>query len=182
MVGAAVPGGGSAPETPDDLIDLGAVRGAYGVKGWARIEPYDRQADVLRKTVAWWICRDSQRHPVEIEAIKQHGALILAKWRGFEVPEAVDRIRGATVAVPRSLFPALAAGEYYWVDLIGLDVVNREHRVLGRVAAMASNGAQDLLQVEGGCGVLLVPMVPAYVDEVDLASRRVRVDWQPDWS
>jgi 16S rRNA processing protein RimM len=182
MVGAAVPGGGIAPLMPDDLVDLGAVRGAYGVKGWARIEPYDRQADVLRKSGIWWLGRGTQRQPVEIEAIKPHGALLLVKWRGFEVPEAVDRIRGATVAVARSAFPALAEGEFYWVDLIGLDVVNREHKVLGRVAAMASNGAQDLLQVECDQGVMLVPMVPAYVDEVDLASRRIRVDWQADWS
>lgn len=182
MVGAAVSGPGQAPEPPADLVDLGAVRGAYGVKGWARIEPFDRQADVLRSSGAWWVCRGSLRFRVEIEASKVHGALILAKWRGVDSPEVVDGIKGATVAVSRSQFPELAPGEYYWVDLIGLDVVNREHKVLGRVAAMASNGAQDLLQVEGDQGVLLVPMVPAYVDEVDLASRRVRVDWQPDWS
>ena len=182
MVGAAVPGPGPGHDAPADLVDLGAVRGAYGVKGWARIEPFDRQADVLRQSGVWWVIQGAQRRPVEIESLKVHGTLILAKWRGFDVPEALDRIKGATVAVSRSQFPALAAGEYYWVDLIGLDVVNREHKVLGRVAAMASNGAQDLLQVEGDQGVLLVPMVPAYVDEVDLASRRVRVDWQPDWS
>ena len=178
MVGAVVYGS----DVPADLVDLGAVRGAYGVKGWARIEPFDRQADVLRGASVWWVVQGSQRHSVDVEALKRHGSLILAKWRGFDVPEAIDRIKGATVAVPRSQFPALAAGEFYWVDLIGLEVVNREHQVLGRVAAMASNGAQELLQVEGAEGALLVPMVPAYVDEVDLAARRIRVDWQPDWS
>jgi 16S rRNA processing protein RimM len=61
-------------------------------------------------------------------------------------------------------------------------VVNREQQVLGQVAAIVSNGAQELLQVEGVDGVLLVPMVPAYVEEVDPAARRIRVDWQSDWS
>lgn len=178
MVAAVVCGS----EVPADLVDLGAVRGAYGVKGWARIEPFDRNADVLRGASVWWLIQGAQRLPIDVEAIKVHGSVILAKWRGFDVPEAVDRIKGATVAVPRSRFPALADGEYYWVDLIGLEVVNREHKVLGRVAAMASNGAQDLLQVEGAEGALLVPMVPAYVDGVDLVTRRIRVDWQPDWS
>jgi 16S rRNA processing protein RimM len=84
--------------------------------------------------------------------------------------------------VARAAFPVLAEGEFYWVDLIGLDVVNREQQVLGQVAAIVSNGAQELLQVEGVDGVLLVPMVPAYVEEVDPAARRIRVDWQSDWS
>jgi 16S rRNA processing protein RimM len=172
--------GGDVP--PADLVDLGAVRGAYGVKGWVRIEPFDRQAAVLRQSSSWWVGKASHWRRVEIEAVKQHGSLILAKWRGFDVPEAADRIKGASVAVARAAFPALAEGEFYWVDLIGLDVVNREQQVLGQVAAIVSNGAQELLQVEGVDGVLLVPMVPAYVEEVDPAARRIRVDWQSDWS
>jgi len=179
VVGAESPGDDVPPA---DLVDLGVVRGAYGVKGWVRIEPFDRQAAVLRQARNWWVGNASHWRRVEIEALKQHGSLILAKWKGFDVPEAADRIKGTSVAVARSAFPAPAEGEFYWVDLIGLDVVNREHQVLGQVAAIASNGAQELLQVEGVGGVLLVPMVPAYVEEVDLAARRIRVDWQSDWS
>jgi 16S rRNA processing protein RimM len=119
---------------------------------------------------------------VEVSALKRHTDSLLAKWQGWDQPEAVDALRGATVCVPRTEFPPLPEGQYYWSDLIGLQVVNREGRALGVVQDLASNGAHELLQVSGEDGTLLVPLVPAYVDDVDLAARVIRVDWQADWS
>ena len=158
------------------------MRGAYGVKGWARIQPFDAEAVVLREAKCWWLQNGDRSEPVEVSAVRRHGQWLLVKWPGFEVPEAVDVLKGAKVAVPRSAFPALAEGEYYWSDLIGAQVINREGQVLGAVQALANNGAHDLLEVEGALGRLLVPLVAAYVDDVDLASRVIRVDWRPEWS
>lgn len=174
---------GAAPQPPADLIELGAVRGAYGVRGWVRIQPHDAEAAVLRAAQRWWLQRQgSTPCPIDVTAVRRQGAALVARWRGWESLEAADALRGATVAVPRSEFPPLPAGEYYWTDLIGLQVVNREAQPLGTVAALTSNGMQDLLQIEANGQRLLVPLVPAYVDEVDLAARVIRVDWQLDWS
>lgn len=167
---------------PADLVELGAVRGAYGVQGWVRIQPFDAEAKVLRSARRWWLQHRGHVSAVEVAAARHHGTVLLAKWQGWERPEAVEAVRGAVVAVPRSEFPALAAGEYYWSDLIGAQVINREGVQLGRVQSLASNGVHDLLQVEGGARALLVPLVPAYVDAVDVAGRVIRVDWQADWS
>jgi 16S rRNA processing protein RimM len=167
---------------PADLVELGAVRGAYGVKGWARVQPFDAEATVLRAARRWWLQGKGQTASVEVTAVRRHGGLLLAKWQGWESPEAIDAVRGATVSVPRSEFPPLPAGEYYWSDLIGAEVINRDGVLLGQVQALANNGAHDLLQVAGSAGVLLVPLVPAYVDEVNVGARVIRVDWQTDWS
>lgn len=163
-------------------MDLGAVRGAYGVKGWARVQPFDADATVLSASRHWWLRHGDRVEPLDVTASRRHSGALLAKWDGWETPEAVDALRGATVAVPRSAFPPLPAGEYYWTDLIGARVVNREAVELGTVQALASNGAQDLLEVVSAQGTTLVPLVPVYVDEVDLAARLIRVDWQQDWS
>ena len=171
-----------AAEVPQDLVELGAVRGAYGVKGWVRIQPFDAQAAVLRGAKRWWVRRAGQLIAVDVTASRPHAGLLVAKWSQFDLPEPVDALKGATVAVPRSAFPPLPDGEYYWTDLIGARVVNRADQPLGTVAGLASNGAQDLLQVEGKDGTLLVPMVPAYVDAVDVVARVIRVDWEADWS
>lgn len=167
---------------PADLVELGAVRGAYGVKGWVRIEPFDAEAAVLRGARRWWLQDKGRVTALEVAAVRRHGALLLAKWQGWDVPEVVDALRGAAVSVPRSEFPPLPAGEYYWSDLIGAQVINREGVQLGTVRSLANNGAHDLLQIEGRTGTLLVPLVPAYVDAVDTAARVIRVDWQADWS
>jgi len=162
-------------------VELGAVRGAYGVKGWVRIQPFDAEAAVLRSATRWWLQGKGPAVVVDVTAVRRHGGALVAKWQGWDVPEDVDAVRGSNVAVSRSEFPALSEGQYYFHDLIGAQVVNREGQVLGTVSDLASNGAQELLEVEGPSGTLLVPMVPAYVDSVDMNARLIRVDWQADW-
>jgi len=177
-----VPGGPA--QAPADLIELGAVRGAYGVKGWVRIQPFDADASVLRSASRWWLQDKGRTTAVEVTAVRRHGNALVAKWLGWEIPEPAEAIRGAVVCVPRSEFPVLPAGQYYWSDLVGLTVLNREGCALGTVVGLASNGAHELLEVGSATATTtaLVPLVPAYVDEVDMAARVIRVDWQADWS
>ena len=93
--------------------------------------------------------------------------------------------RGARIFVPRSDFPQTQADEYYWVDLIGLDVVNREGVALGQVRELLSTGPQTVLVIayeqDGKPHERMVPFVSAYVDKVELPERRITVDWQPDY-
>jgi len=158
------------------------VRGAHGVRGWVRIQPYDAEAVVLRSARHWWLRGKDAQRPVAVTAIRRHGGGLVAKWQGWDLPEAVDEVRGATVCVPRAAFPALPEGQCYWHDLIGLAVVNREGECLGAVTEVTSNGVHALIGVAGAGRTLLVPLVPAYVDGVDLAARVIRVDWRADWS
>lgn len=168
---------------PPGLVELGAVRGAYGVKGWLKVAPFDNDALVLRSARQWWVRNRMEGwQDVEVSAVRRHGGVLLAKWRGVETPEAADAVTGAIVAVPRSAFPALPVGESYWVDLVGAQVVNREGTVLGRVSAVRTNGVHELIDVSGAAKSHLIPLVPAYVDEVDVAGRSIRVDWRVDWS
>jgi 16S rRNA processing protein RimM len=167
---------------PADLVELGVVRGAYGVQGWARIAPHDAQASVLRRAARWWLRGRGGERQVTVGALRRHGDLLLAKWRGCDRPEEIDALRGAVVCVARSEFPPLPAGEYYWTDLVGLKVVNRQGDCLGHVSEVMSNGVHELIRVAAVESSLLVPLVAAYVDEVDLAARVIRVDWQADWS
>jgi 16S rRNA processing protein RimM len=165
---------------PADLVELGVLRGAYGVKGWVRVQPHSAQGAVLRGCRRWWLFGEPAR-PVQVTGVRRHGAILVAKLQGCETPEQADLWRGARVGVSRAEFPPAGDGEVYWVDLIGARVVNRSGVELGTVSDVLSSGAQDLLQVRQGDRVLLVPMVERHVDEVDLAQRLVRVDWEADW-
>ncbi len=166
---------------PPDLVALGVVRGAYGVKGWVRIQPLGTEG-TLQSARPWWLqLQDGGVQELKVSGVKPHSGTLLAKWEGCETPELADALKGATVAVARSQFPALPEGEVYWVDLIGARVVNRSGIELGVVSGLTSNGAQDLLEVKRAEGTLLVPMVPSYVESVDVAAREVRVDWEIGW-
>jgi 16S rRNA processing protein RimM len=97
-------------------------------------------------------------------------------------------LRGGRIFVLRSSFPTAADGEYYWVDLMGLQVINREGVVLGQVRDLMSTGPQTVLVIEaapesedGKPVERMIPFVSAFVDDVDLPAKRITVDWQPDY-
>jgi 16S rRNA processing protein RimM len=83
--------------------------------------------------------------------------------------------------VPRKLLPKTAPDEHYWSDLVGLNVVNRAGRTLGRVVGLLDTGAHPVLRVESDGAERLIPMVPAYVDAIEPAAGRIVVDWQEDY-
>jgi 16S rRNA processing protein RimM len=101
-----------------------------------------------------------------------------------EVPDrtAAEALHGALVFISRTSFPTAGIGEYYWVDLIGLAVVNRQGDALGTVVGLLDTGAHSVLRVQTQpTQERLIPFVAAYVDEVDLAQRRILVDWGLDY-
>jgi 16S rRNA processing protein RimM len=123
-----------------------------------------------------------------IQEVKNHSDTVVACAQGLGDRNAAESLRGARIFVPRSSFPAAAEGEYYWVDLLGLRVVNREGLDLGQVRDLMSTGPQTVLVIEaapeikGGKPIeRMIPFVSAFVDNVDLPGQRITVDWQPDY-
>ena len=138
----------------------------------------------------WWLslddnAPDAQWKQYTLTACRAHGKSLVAALA--EVPDrnAAEAIDGFFVGAPRDALPQPAEGEYYWGDLVGLTVINEAGEILGTVASLLSTGAHDVLQVQDGDdkgGVeRLIPFVAAYVLDVDLAAREIRVSWQKDW-
>jgi len=172
-----------AVEAPPDLVELGAVRGPYGIKGWVRVALFGSKGEVLLGVPRWWLLKDGFAQEVTPQSRRRYGAALLAKWPGCDSKEAAETLRGATIAVSRRAFPAAPPGEYYWSDLIGCSVVNREGVHLGQVHNLSENsGGQWFEVIDGSDGVeRLIPLVEQYVDAVDLPARLIRVDWKRDW-
>lgn len=184
---------GAAP--PADLEPVGRVVDSYGVDGRIKVQPFGPVADsVLLACNQWWACPpagapsagrplQSAAVPWQVSRARVHGALIVARVAGLADREAALGWRGAEILVSRARFPAPADGEYYWVDLVGCQVLDRAGTALGRVEAVDDHGAHALLRVAPahGASSFLIPFVEAYVDRVDLAARRIEVDWQADY-
>jgi 16S rRNA processing protein RimM len=153
------------------------------VRGWVRIAPHSPLAEVLTSTRRWWLVGLGPARELEVSAVRRQGAYLVAKWAGCDSPEAADALKGAQVAAARGDFPPLLPGEYYWVDLIGLRVINRAARELGAVKGLRSSAAHDLLEIEqdSGGNEILVPVVADFIDGIDLDARTVRVNWEPEW-
>jgi 16S rRNA processing protein RimM len=160
---------------------MGRVTAPHGVKGWVKVAPFTARPDALGLYGKWWVGRSGDWREVEVAESAVHGASLLARLAGCTDRDAAASLRGCEVAVPRGALAETAADEYYWADLVGLDVVDGQGRSLGMVSALFSNGAHDVMRVGAGKAERLVPFVAAVVKHVDLAGRRIVVDWGLDW-
>lgn len=169
-----------AEAPPDDLVAVGRVVDAYGTRGWVKVEPYNApQESVLRNCRRWWL---PDGRCVAVQSARQHGAVLACKPVVAADRDQALALKGLELRVSRADFPSAAADEFYWVDLVGCAVVNLQAVDLGRVEEVVDHGAHPILvlSAEGG-GQRMIPFVDAYVREVDLAGRRIVVDWQPDY-
>ena len=118
----------------------------------------------------------------QLAECKPHGKGLIVRFDGFEDCNAAEKLVGLYVGAPREALPKTAEDEFYWADLIGLDVVNLAGERLGRVAELVRAGAHEVLDVRDEAGnQRLLPFVAAVIKEVDLAARRIRWSWGRDW-
>jgi len=162
---------------------MGEIVAAYGVRGWVKVRPFTEQPDTLLHHPTWWLRRKSDDwQPLAVVEAREHSGTMIAQLDGIATRESAMQWKGARVGVPRDRLPPVAAGEIYQADLVGLDVVNRAGARLGRVTAVRDFGAHPVLDVEHEeGGHRLIPFVPAYVDGVDVAAKRIDVDWEADY-
>jgi len=181
-----------AAELPVDAIEVGRITDAWGIKGWFKVLPYSAHPEALFSSKRWFLLPTEKGvktfegvGQLKIREAKTHSDTVVAWAHEVEDRTAADALRGARIFIAKSSFPTPQKDEYYWVDLIGLAVVNREGLALGQVSELLSTGPQTVLvindETDGQTQQRMIPFVAAYVDEVDLAARRILVDWQPDY-
>ncbi len=181
-----------AADLPSDAIEVGRISDAWGIKGWFRVLPYSADPEALFSSKRWFLMPAEKGAKtfsgvakLAIVQAKMHSGMVVASARDFDDRTAAETLRGARIFVARSSFPTAQKDEYYWVDLIGLNVVNREGVALGTVKELLSTGAQTVLVMDcdqaGKTIERMIPFVSVYIDDVDLPGRRILVDWQADF-
>lgn len=181
-----------AAEMPADAIEVGRIGDAWGIKGWFKVLPYSAHPEALFSCKRWFLLPNERGIPTFSGAVKlaiveakEHSDSVVATAREVNDRDAAQALKGSRVFVPRSSFPTAGHDEYYWVDLIGLDVVNRQGADLGRVKELLSAGPQTVLVLDLVLGdkheERMIPFVSAFIDKVDLPLRKIQVDWQPDY-
>jgi len=183
---------GDAPALPADAVEVGRVLGAWGVKGGIRVKPFAADPQALFSSKRWYLLapegvlpqgtRAQRPLPALLRVVqaREHGDGVVATVQDIDDRDAAQALAGVRILVPRSSFPTPGEGEFYWVDLIGLAVVNRGGVALGDVTGLIETGPHCVLRVqERGGTERLIPFVSAYVDAVDLPGRRIAVDWDP---
>lgn len=155
---------------------MGVVGGAYGIRGWIKVVPWSAERDALVQYPTWLVGGVER----DVESARLHGALVVAKLAGLETPEQARGLKGERVCIAREKLPEPETGQYYFADLVGMEVVNEQGDLLGVVKELSSHGTQDVMEVAGE-RTRMLPWVSAVVKRVDLEARRIEVDWGTDW-
>ncbi|MEX2480786.1 MAG: ribosome maturation factor RimM [Gammaproteobacteria bacterium] len=169
-------------ERQTEPVVVGRVSGVFGTRGWLRIESYTRPYDNLANYQPWLLRLDSGWTPHRLlEARRHHGGLI-AVIEGVTERDGAGALMRCDIGVSRALFAVPEPDEFYWADLLGLTVRNRDGIDLGRVRGMLETAAHDVVRVQrDDGGERLIPFVrDVYVLEVDLEGGVLLVDWHPD--
>jgi len=203
---------GDEPAFPDDAVEVARIVGAWGVKGGIKVKPLSADPQALFSTKRWYLraplplASAVPRAParpaaapgklsswprlLRVVQAREQGAHVVATAQDMPDRDAAEALAGARVFVSRASFPTPGTDEFYWVDLIGLAVRNREAVELGTVTGLVETGPTCVLRVQPPASVAgtaepaperLIPFVSAYVDRVDTAGRCVHVDWQADY-
>jgi 16S rRNA processing protein RimM len=145
---------------PDDAIEVGRILDAFGIKGWIKVQPYSSDPKALTLSKRWFLKppppgklkrpgATTVKYPafVDVTLSQEHGDDVVAQVKGVSDRNAAEALRGALVFCSRANFPAAGIDEYYWVDLIGLSVVDREGRPLGTVTGLLDTGPHSILRL-----------------------------------
>ena len=166
---------------PTNWVTLGRVSGVFGLKGWLKVQSYTEPRANIAQFGVWLLRMNGVDSPFDVEDGHSHGGSVVAKLRGLDDRDRALEWVGAEIVVERERLPALAANEFYWTDLEGLEVRTTAGEVLGKVDHLLATGANDVLVIGGSPQHLIPFIVGPVVKQVDLAARVIVVDWSTDY-
>ena len=181
----------SKSQTSQQLVVVGKISSAYGIKGWVNVYSYTNPVTNILQYQPWYLSREGKDawEPVRVISGRQQGKQVVAQIEGCQDRNKAELYRGLEIAVDRGQLPEPEQSEHYWIDLIGLTVVTVSGEELGVLDSILETGANDVLVVKDHSKAHskhkkehLIPFVQnEFVREIDMANGRITVDWDPDF-
>ncbi len=168
------------PSRPDGLVHFGRITGLFGVQGWVKVFSHARPREAIIDYSPWLVEINGDRREMVVEDGRAQGKGVVVKLVGVDDRDQASRLIGADIAIKFSQLPPPSKGEYYWVQLVGLEVINLAGQSFGKVDHLFETGANDVLVVRNGKERWL-PVTANVIREVDLEAGVIRVDWDADF-
>lgn len=164
------------------IIVLGRIGAPFGVKGSVHIHSYTEPSDNLLNYSEWLLKRKNIWESYQVLDIRKHGKGFVANLKGCGSREEAALLTNADIGIYREHLPLLPQNEFYWTDLIGLEVYTGAGEKLGVVDSLFETGSNDVLVVQGETKEYLIPYIPdEYVLKVDLIEKKIEVNWDPEF-
>lgn len=173
--------------TSDEMISLGRISAAYGIKGWIKVYSFTDPIDNITAYRSWFLKRREEWEEIAVRQSRQQGKGIIAQLANCETRDDVEGYLGAEIAVPASSLAKLDDGEYYWNQLQGLAVINTDKQRLGVVHNLLETGANDVIVVHADDASIdaqerLIPyLVDKVIKSINLETGEIIIDWDASW-
>lgn len=167
-----------------DTLIVGKIGAPYGVKGWVKITSYTEQLEGIFEYTPWFLGSDSEEYKVDLW--RTHNKGVVAKLVGVESRDDAEAIKNLDISIKAEQLPQLADDEFYWRDLVGMQVVTENGYDLGVVKELFETGANDVMLVKanpndafGQKERMLPYLYDQVIKQVDMQARTIKVDWDP---
>lgn len=170
-----------------DMVTMGRIGRVYGIKGWLKLISYTQPKENILDYQQLRARIDGRWQDIEMDDCKIHGNGLIAHFVGYDDPDAAKLLTGVELAVPEQDMPALESEDFYWHELIGMQVLTTSEQLLGLVSKLMETGANDVLVVQPSQGSIdqrerLIPYLPGrVVTKVSREQRSIHVDWDADY-
>ncbi len=164
-----------------DWLVIGRFGRPHGIKGLITVVSFTEPRDNILNYTHWHVGSKDQWQPLNVLQTSMNNKFIMAQIEGYTTPEQAARLTNIEIAVKRDQLQALGPDEYYWHDLVGMNVVNKQGVALGVVTDLMETGSNDVLVVSGE-GRHLIPYLPEdVIVNIDSSQRLITVDWDTDF-
>lgn len=167
-------------EITEPLV-VGQVSGVYGVQGWVKVYSYTKPRENILNYNPWFLKLGGEWRQVAVETGKVHGKGVIVRLENTIDRDQALALRNADIAISRGQLAELEEDEYYWSELVGLQVVNLDGVTFGHIDSLFETGANDVIVVKGEEERLIPFLQPNVVRKVDLEAGVMTVDWGEDY-
>lgn len=168
-------------ENKSDWIVVGRFGRPQGLKGFIRVISFTEPQQNIANYSPWYAELNGQWQAIKIVEIEEHNKFILVRIDGYQQREDIANLTNINIAVQRTQLPDLPRGDYYWHELEGMTVVNKEGLCLGQVAEIFATGSNDVLVVSGEKRYLIPYLLDDVIIQIDEKQRQITVDWDMDF-
>jgi 16S rRNA processing protein RimM len=177
---AAAPRASASPSEPPTLVRIGRIAGIHGLRGALKCRPDNPESESFPTLKTITIETGAQRREYQLLATAPAGrGMLKMELAGIEDANAAEALKGGIVMVASASLPPTKPREFYYFQAIGCKVFLTDHTLLGTIAEVFSNGANDVMVVREGQREILVPVIEEIVKSIDLDSRRVVIESVP---
>lgn len=165
----------------DSMVILGKISGVFGIKGWVKVHAFTETRLGIVDYSPWQLKVNGQWTTCKVLQGQAQGKSIVAKLENIQDRDQALALVGSEIAVERDSLPRLTEEQYYWSDLVGLDVVNVEGEAFGKVSHLFETGSNDVLVVKGERERLVPWIMGDVIKQVSLDEQYIRVEWDAEF-